>query len=94
MPTFAANLQKTFSLILEDGVPQATIENDNGIRWLRCCPLCGCTHQILGVNESLLYTPLCQTRPLLFKAQQISWHKLHPDVVPFATLHLMVSKGK
>ena len=90
MPAFTANLQKNFKLTVVDGLPQATVENIGGAKWLNCCPLCGCTHQILGADENLMCTPLCQSLPLMYKAQQITWHKLHPDVAQYATLHLIV----
>lgn len=94
MPVFIALLQKKFELTLVGGMPQAIVENVGGIHWLRCCPLCGCTHQILGVDGKLPYTPLCQTIPLLYKTQQAIWHKLYPDVAQYATLHLTQRKGK
>jgi hypothetical protein len=93
MPAFAANLQKTFQLKVVDGLPQAFVESIGGTQWLNCCPLCGCTHQILGADERQPYTPLCQTLPLMYKAQRATWHKLHPDVAQYATLHLIVKKG-
>lgn len=93
MPAFASNLQQNFILTLVGGLPQAAVDNIDGSRWLRCCPLCGCTHQILGADEKLPYTPLCQTLSLLYKTQQVIWHKLYPDVAQYATLHLIVSKG-
>ena len=93
MPVFATILQKNFDLTLEGGLPQANVANIDGIHWLKCCPLCGCTHQILGVDERLPYSPLCQTHPLMYKDQQIAWRKLHPVVAQYATLHLTVGEG-
>jgi hypothetical protein len=94
MPAFALRLQKNFQLNVVAGLPQAEVETINGAKWLQCCPLCGCTHQIIGTVAKKAYTPTCQTLPLVYKAQQISWHKLHPAVTPFATLQLTVSKSK
>ena len=93
MPVFATKLQKNFTLTLVGGLPQAIVENTEGIHWLRCCPLCGCTHQIFGVDGKLPYTPLCQKLPLMYKAQQVVWHKLYPDVAQYTTLHLTTRKG-
>ena len=93
MPASAMNLQKQFKLIITDGLPQADVEVDGSVHWLRCCPLCGCIHQILGVDEDAPYTPLCQTQPLIYKAQLVIWRKLYPDVARYATLHLKVRKA-
>jgi hypothetical protein len=93
MPVSSAIQQKNFKLTIDDGLPQATVENIGGIHWLKCCPLCGCTHEILGVNEGLPYTPLCQRLPLMFKTQQVIWHKLYPDVTQYTTLHLILGKS-
>jgi hypothetical protein len=90
MPAFAPHLQKNFKLTIEDGLPQAAIEDIGGIYWLKCCPLCGCTHQILKINQDLPYTPLCQTLPLVYKSHQVSWRKLYPDVAQYKTLHLIL----
>ena len=89
MPAFAANLQKNFKLTVVNGLPQATVECIGETQWLNCCPLCGCRHQILGTIGKKPYTPLCQTLPLMYKAQQTTWHKLHPDVVQYSSLHLI-----
>jgi hypothetical protein len=94
MPAFAANLQKDFKLTIVDGLPQAIVEKIGGIHWLKCCPLCGCTHQILEANEKQPYTPLCQILPQLYKAQQVIWRKLYPEIAQHTTLHLIVRKGK
>ena len=92
MPAFAANLQKSFKLTIVDGLPQADVEKNGVVHWVKCCPLCGCIHQLLGVNEKLPYTPLCQTLPQLYKAQQVIWRGLYPEVAKYSTLHLIVSK--
>ena len=89
MPTIIAELQKRFKLTVVDGLPQAPVEITGKGRWVRCCPLCGCTHQILGVDEDTPYTPLCQTAPILYKTQQASWHKLFPDVSQYTMVHLI-----
>lgn len=94
MPTFAANHQKNFKLTIVDGLPQAAVEDLDGIHWLRCCPLCGCTHQILNFKKDTPYTPLCQTLPLVYKSQQASWQKLYPAAAQYETLRLVVGKGK
>ena len=92
MPAFAAKQQKGFKLTLVDGLPQAIVEDIDGSYWLGCCPLCGCTHQIMDVDGKQPYTPLCQTLPLLYKEQQTSWRKLYPDVAQYTTLHLATKK--
>ena len=93
MPAIAANVQKHFKVTVENGLLQATVEvNDEG-HWLMCCPLCGCIHQLLGVNEAIPYTPLCQTLPILFKTQQTAWHKLYPDTVNYKSLQLVVASS-
>lgn len=89
MPTTVEHLQKRFKLSIVDGLPQATVELNGGVHWVMCCPLCGCSHQIMGVDESAPYTPLCQTQPLLFKAELGVWHKQYPEVSKYSTLHLI-----
>jgi hypothetical protein len=90
MPTFVPKLRRRFKLHIQDGLPQAIVESIDGTQWLSCCPLCGCTHQIIGADEKQPYTPLCQILPLLYKAQQEIWQKLHPNVNQYTTLHLIV----
>lgn len=88
MPTIIAEQQKRFKLTIINGLPQADVESSGAIRWVKCCPLCGCTHQVLSVDESLPYIPMCQTVPVLYKTQQAIWHKLYPDVSPYTALQL------
>ncbi len=89
MATFNAQLQKNFKLIIEDGLPQATMETIGSVQWLRCCPLCGSIHQIIGnTTDSAPYTPLCQTVPILFKEELVAWHKLYPQVIDHKFVHL------
>jgi hypothetical protein len=94
MPTIAVDQQKQFKLTVIDGLPQAAVEMMGKARWVKCCPLCGCTHQIFGVDESIPYTPLCQTLPVLYKTQQAIWHQLYPDVSQYMTLHLVWDTSK
>jgi hypothetical protein len=89
MPTIVEHLQKRFKLSIVDGLPQATVEINGAAHWLPCCPLCGCTHQIIGVDENAPYTPLCQTQPLLFKAELGTWRKLYPEVNQYTAIHLI-----
>jgi hypothetical protein len=89
MPTIAVDLQKRFKLTFIDGLPQASVETTGQTHWVKCCPLCGCAHQLLGVDENVPYTPLCQTVPVLYKAQQANWQKLYPDVSQYTRLHLV-----
>lgn len=89
MPTISTYLQKKFTLTIEDDLPQAAIEIVGTGHWLMCCPLCGSVHQIQGVDEDVPYTPTCQTVPVLYKAQQVIWQKLYPDVAPYTQLHLV-----
>ena len=62
---------------------------DGGAHWVMCCPLCGCSHQLLGVDESAPYTPLCQTQPMLFKTELGVWLKQYPEVSKYSSLHLI-----
>jgi hypothetical protein len=94
MPIVALQLQKQFKLTIAEGLPQANVEMVGQVFWLRCCPLCGCTHQILGLDKSVPYEPLCQTFPLIYKTQLVAWHKLYPDVAKYTKLNLSVRKGK
>lgn len=89
MATFVAQLQKNFKLTVEDGLPQAVVEQVGNVIWLKCCPLCGSVHQIQTMAEDVPYTPLCQTHAALYKAELIAWHKLYPDVVQYKSLHLV-----
>jgi hypothetical protein len=89
MATSSPHIQKNFKLIFEDGLPQATVETIGAIQWLRCCPLCGSVHQIIGITDGTPYTPLCQTLSLLFKTELTAWHKLYPDVIAHKSLHLV-----
>ncbi len=89
MATVVPHLQKNFQLRLEGGLPQATVELVGVAHWLRCCPLCGSAHQIQTMTSDTPYTPLCQTYPALYKAELLAWHKLYPDVIPYASLHLV-----
>jgi hypothetical protein len=72
-----------------DGLPQAAVEIIDDGHWLRCCPLCGCTHQILGADKGEPYIPLCQTQPVLYKTPRETWRKQHPEVVHYTALHLL-----
>ena len=92
MPAFVPTLQKTFKLTVVDGLPQAAVEKVGESQLLRCCPLCGCSHQILATEDTSPYRPLCQTMPNLFKTQQITWRKLYPAVAQYSTLNLIVNK--
>jgi hypothetical protein len=94
MPAFIPTLQKNFKLNVVDGLPQAVVEKVGTTHLLRCCPLCGCTHQILALDVNSPYTPLCQSFSLLYKVQEAAWHKLHPDVAQYATLHLVLRNAK
>ena len=90
MATSNAQIQKDFKLIIADGLPQATVETLKGVQWLRCCPLCGSVHQIIGnVADSAPYTPLCQTVPMLFQPELVAWRKLYPDVAALKSVHLV-----
>jgi len=90
MPAALLHLQKRFKLTMHpDGQPQALVEVVDQERWVRCCPLCGCIHQLPDVDEAVPYAPLCQTQPILFKTQQTAWRKLYPDVAKCTTLHLV-----
>ncbi len=82
-------IQKNFKLVIEDGLPQAAVETINAVQWVRCCPLCGSMHQIIGAADGAPYTPLCQTVSALFKAELVAWHKLYPDVVNLKALRLV-----
>lgn len=82
-------LQKNFKLVIEDGLPQAAVETINAVQWVRCCPLCGSMHQIIGTAQDAPYTPLCQTVSSLFKAELVAWHKLYPDVANLKSLRLI-----
>jgi hypothetical protein len=92
MPAFVPTLQKSFKLTLKDGLPQAAIEKVGEAHLIRCCPLCGCSHQLMSLDDQSKYKPLCQTMPNLFKLQQVSWHKLYPDMAQYSSLNLIVSK--
>jgi hypothetical protein len=95
MPTITAEQQKRFRLTLVDGLPQATVESKGTVRWVKCCPLCGCTHQVLMVvDETVPYTPPCQTAPLLYKTLQAIWLKLYPDVSQYASVQLVQEVSK
>jgi hypothetical protein len=89
LATFVAQLQKNFKLTVEDGLPQAVVEQVGSVIWLKCCPLCGSVHQVQSMSESESYTPLCQTHAALYKAELTAWHKLYPDVVQYKSLHLV-----
>ncbi len=89
MATSTPHLQKSFKLTLKDGLPQATVETIGAVHWLRCCPLCGSVHQIIGTTDGAPHTPLCQTLSSLFKAELTAWHKLHPDVASYKSVHLV-----
>ena len=94
MPTIIAEQQKRFKLTLVDGLPQAIVEQMGTAHWVKCCPLCGCTHQVVGVDENVPYTPLCQTVPVLYKMQQAIWLKLYPELSQYTSLHLVQEAGK
>lgn len=90
MATINAQHQKNFKLVIESGLPQATIETVNAVQWLRCCPLCGSVHQIIGnTSDSAPYTPLCQTVPILFKEELVAWRKLYPEIIDHKFIHLV-----
>ena len=89
MPTVMLHLQKNFELVIHDELPQASVKLVDRVEWLMCCPLCGCMHQIMGVDETQPYTPMCQSIPLLYKVQQDSWRKLHPETAQYKALYLI-----
>lgn len=89
MATVVPHLQKSFKLVLKDGIPQATVETVGAAQLLRCCPLCGSVHQIMAAPSDETFTPLCQTHPVLYKTERAAWQKLHPDVVAFTALYLV-----
>lgn len=89
MATSNPQLQKNFKLVIEDGLPQAAVETIGAVQWVRCCPLCGSVHQIIGAANDAPYTPLCQTVSSLFKAELQAWHKLYPDVVTITAFRLV-----
>jgi hypothetical protein len=91
MPTTSGSMQKQFKLTIENGLPQAAIDTIGKDHWLLCCPLCGCMHQLQAEKAGASYIPLCQTVPLLYKAQSIIWNKLHPDVAIYKKLHLIAA---
>ena len=94
MPTTVLHLQKQFKLTFVEDLPEAMVEVTQNEYWLRCCPLCGCTHQVVTDDEKLPYTPLCQTVPLIYKSQQTIWRKLYPDVAKYTSVHLTIKQGK
>ncbi|MCC6614299.1 MAG: hypothetical protein IT320_12530 [Anaerolineae bacterium] len=89
MAISAPHMQKAFKLTLQDGLPQAAVEIVGQVHWLRCCPLCGSMHQILGATGDAPYVPLCQTAAALYKAEISAWQKLHPDVVNYKSVRLV-----
>jgi hypothetical protein len=94
MATVNAQLQKNFKLVIEKGLPLANVDTIGTVHWLRCCPLCGSVHQIIGdVATNAPYTPLCQTVSMLFKAELVAWQKLYPDVTNHKFVHLVESTG-
>ncbi len=89
MPTINPHLQKRFKLTIHDGQPEGLVDVSDAGHLMMCCPLCGCSHQITGVDTQRPYTPLCQSLPAMFKVQRTAWLKLFPEVTPFTTLHLV-----
>jgi hypothetical protein len=89
MPAFSPDLQKRFKLVLLNGIPQALVELVGKSRLVRCCPLCGCMHQVLSLDDKQPYKPMCQTVPVVYKSQSIDWQKLHPEVAPYTSLSLV-----
>lgn len=89
MATSNPQLQKNFKLVIEEGLPQAVVETIGAVQWVRCCPLCGSVHQIIGAADDAPYSPLCQTVASLFKAELLAWHKLYPDVIDHKFLRLV-----
>ena len=93
MPTTLPHLQKNFKLVIADNLPQSVVESVHDRLEIMCCPLCGCNHQLIGVDISVPYSPLCQIQPVLFKDQLLSWHKLYPDVIQYKSIHLQPAKA-
>lgn len=93
MATSVPHLQKNFKLTIKDGLPQAAVESIGNALWLRCCPLCGSMHQIIGAADDAPYIPLCQTHASIYKAELIAWRKLYPEVIKYKSLHLVTSKN-
>ncbi len=89
MPIVASHLQKHFKLDMLDGLPSSTVTVKDIGRWLMCCPLCGCTHEVGSADESKPYTPMCQSLPVVFKSAQTAWQKIHPEVSEYKTLRLV-----
>ncbi|MBL8154489.1 MAG: hypothetical protein JNM70_09910 [Anaerolineae bacterium] len=89
MATSIPHLQKSFKLSMKDGLPQAAVETSGGVQWVKCCPLCGSMHQIMaGTDMSAPYSPLCQTQPILFKAELAAWKKQNPDTDKYEQVRL------
>jgi hypothetical protein len=93
MPAILAHVQKNFKLTLVNNVPQALVEATGNGHVVQCCPLCGCIHQIADMNQDVPYTPVCQTMPIVYRAQQTTWSKQHPETAKYHTLQL-VTKTK
>lgn len=93
MPATLPHLQKDFKLTLHNGEPVGLVESTKEGLLVKCCPLCGCVHQVMNVDMGLSYTPLCQTVPDLFKVLQTAWQKLNPSVAPYKTIHLTTVTG-
>lgn len=93
MATVIPHLQKNFKLKVEDGLLYATVELVGSVNWVRCCPLCGSMHQVMSGFSDAPYIPMCQTHPLLFKAELLAWHKLYPEVTKHNSLHLVATSN-
>jgi hypothetical protein len=89
MPIVALHLQKHFKVNLLDGLITASVTANDAGRWLMCCPLCGCTHDVSAADASKPYAPMCQAFPAIFKSAQVAWQKLHPEVAQYKTLRLV-----
>jgi len=89
MPVMDMNVQKHFKLDVIDDLPSSTITLRGTQRWLVCCPLCGCTHDVSGADDTQPYTPYCQSLPAVFRTVQVAWQKLHPEVAKYKTLRLV-----
>lgn len=100
MPIIASQPRREFEWKLDNatGLPVAPVTILGRGRWILCCPLCSCVHEIRGKVDSTVYTPRCLLREFAAQSQRHmganwkniygQWLQLHPLAATFNSVAL------
>lgn len=79
MPFKIVEEQQRFTFRVNgDGLPVAQVVRWGAGVWVKCCPLCGCLHEILKGQIEGEFEPRCILK-VTHKAAYAAWVKKHPE---------------